>query len=94
LTTLLDTLVQPKARYKIYAMQLVSTKSTRVITILENDLPRWQGTLPQKGNIRIDFGSTGWELEPGSELIIGASGKLTMDVNILQWGILQGNENG
>jgi hypothetical protein len=79
----------PGFTYQIYAIQLISAKSSREVTLLENGKTRWRGWVQQKQPIRIDFGGTGWRLEPGSSLDIITSGTMKLDVNFLQWGILR-----
>ena len=74
--------------WQIYALQLVSAKKTRTLSLFEGPDKRWQGEVQQDTNIRIDFGSTGWRLKPNTPLMINSSGSLTLDVNILQYGIL------
>jgi len=80
-------ILPPGLQYKIYAMDLVSLKGSKEVTLLENGEIRWKGWIKQKQNpVRLDFGNTGWELEI---LDVETSGKMTLIVNLLQWGILQ-----
>ena len=75
-------------RYKIFALQLVSAKSTREVSLFEGIHKRWQGEIQSDTNIRIDVGNNGWEFPRNTPLIIETSGSLTLDVNVLQFGIL------
>jgi hypothetical protein len=75
-------------RYRIFALQLVSAKSTREVSLFEGIHKRWQGEIQSDTNIRIDFGNTAWTIPENTPLIIETSGSLTLDVNVLQFGIL------
>jgi hypothetical protein len=78
----------PNFRYKIFALQLVCAKSTRDVTLLEGINKRWQGEVQNNTHIRIDFGNNGWEFPENTPLLVNTSGSLTLDVNILQFGLL------
>ena len=78
----------PGVGYKIFAVQLVSAKTARELTLYEGIDKRWSGKIQSGANIRIDFGNTGWELKPNTPLLISTSGTLTLDVNVLQYGLL------
>jgi hypothetical protein len=78
----------PNNRYKIFALQLVSANRTREISLFEGINKRWQGEIQSNTNIRIDIGNTGWDLSINTPLLINTSGSLTLDVNVLQYGIL------
>ena len=74
--------------YKIYAIQLVSTRRSRVVTLLENDVERWRGWIQQRTDKTLNFGNMGWDLAEHAELNFHSQGSITMNVNILQWCIV------
>jgi len=85
---LTELLPASSGRYKIYTIQFISAKSTRELTLFEGVHARWQGELQQDTELRIDFGNLGWEFKPNTPLFLNTSGSLTLDVNLLQYGLL------
>jgi hypothetical protein len=89
LTNILPNTLPPNFCYRIYALDLSAVKSTREVSLEESGIKRWSGIMKQQTNWRLDFGPAGWTIGHGNTLDVVTSGKLKLDINLLQWGIIE-----